>query len=287
MTKANASTLTSLYPAPVILFGIDHSGKPKAARFRKDHASLAVKAASQLQLQVLANDSPKIAEIAARLPVGRVHATGRAFVPFIRRDLYDKLLAVASNGKSHAPAPAAAASTASPSSPAGSGSSPNLPESWDKIGIGDLVVAQESPEDGWYVAIIVEANGDMFTLRWRDYPRERKIVRHRDRLGLLYPGARPALEPEKSPKPMAIGAQNKTAPTQTKAAPQMLPKSWSQINVGHLVLAQSDGPWLDYWEAVPIDAAGDVVKLHWRDKKNLASITRARFDLALIRPETA
>ena len=98
MTKANASTLTSLYPAPVILFGIDSSGKPKAARFRKDHASLAVKAASQLQLQVLANDNPKIAEIAARLPVGRVHATGRAFVPFIRRDLYDKLLAVASNG---------------------------------------------------------------------------------------------------------------------------------------------------------------------------------------------
>ena len=161
MTKANTSTLTSLYPAPMILFGIDHGGKPKAARFRKDHASLAVKAASQLQLQVLANDNPKIAEIAARLPVGRVHATGRAFVPFIRRDLYDKLLAVASNGKSHAPTPAVTASTARPPSPASSGSSPNLPESWDKIGIGDLVVAQESPEDGWYAAIVIEANGDM------------------------------------------------------------------------------------------------------------------------------
>jgi hypothetical protein len=282
MTKANASTLTSLYPAPVILFGIDHRGKPKAARFRKDHASLAVKAASQLQLQVLANDSPKIAEIAARLPVGRVHATGRAFVPFIRRDLYEKLLAVASNGKSHAPA--TAASTASSSSPTSSGSNPNLPEGWDKIGTGDLVVAQESPEDGWYAAIVTEANGDMFTLRWRDYPRERRIVRHRDRLGLLYPGAEPAPYPEKSPKPIAIAAQNKSAPTQTTAAPQMLPKSWSEINTGHLVLAQSDGPWLDYWEAVPIDISGDIVKLRWRDKKNLATITRARFDLALIRP---
>jgi hypothetical protein len=69
MTKANVSTLTSLYPAPVILFGIDSRGKPKAARFRKDHASLAVKAAGQLQLQVLANDNTKVAEIAARLPV--------------------------------------------------------------------------------------------------------------------------------------------------------------------------------------------------------------------------
>jgi hypothetical protein len=287
MTKANTSTLTSLYPAPMILFGIDHGGKPKAARFRKDHASLAVKAASQLQLQVLANDNPKIAEIAARLPVGRVHATGRAFVPFIRRDLYDKLLAVASNGKSHAPTPAVTASTARPPSPASSGSSPNLPESWDKIGIGDLAVAQESPEDGWYAAMVIEANGDMFTLRWRDYPRERRIVRHRDRLGLLYPGARPAPEPEKLPKPIAIAAQNKPSPNQTTAAPQMLPKSWSEINVGHLVLAQSDGPWLDYWEAVLIDTTGDVVNLRWRDRKNLAPITRARFDLALIRPEAA
>jgi hypothetical protein len=46
-----------------------------------------------LQLKVLASNDPKVAEIAARLPVGRVHATGRTFVPFIRRDLYDKLVA--------------------------------------------------------------------------------------------------------------------------------------------------------------------------------------------------
>jgi hypothetical protein len=99
MTKAKSSTVETLYPAPVILFGMDSRGKPKAARFRKDHAGLAVKAASQLQLQVLANNSPKIGEIAAKLPVGRVHATGRAFVPFIPRDLYDKLMAVASIAK--------------------------------------------------------------------------------------------------------------------------------------------------------------------------------------------
>ena len=190
MTKANVWTLTSLYPAPVILFGIDSRGKPKAARFRKDHASLAVKAAGQLQLQVLANDNSKVGEIAARLPVGRVHATGRAFVPFVRRDLYDKLLAIASNGKSHSTAPTTAASTTSPSSARPSGSSPNFPESWDKIGIGDLVVAQEGPEDGWYEAIVIEANGDMFTLRWHYYPRERRFVRHRNRLALLYPGDR-------------------------------------------------------------------------------------------------
>jgi hypothetical protein len=74
-------------PSPLVLFGIDSRGKPKAARFRKEHAGLAMKAATQLQLNVLASSDPKVAEIVARLPVGRVHVTGRTFVPFIRRDL--------------------------------------------------------------------------------------------------------------------------------------------------------------------------------------------------------
>jgi len=39
--------------APVVLFGIDSHGKPKAARFGKEYASLAIKAANQLQLRVL------------------------------------------------------------------------------------------------------------------------------------------------------------------------------------------------------------------------------------------
>ena len=97
--KANHSTPC---PAPLVLFGIDSRGKPKAARFGKEHADLAIKAASQLQLQVLAGNDPNVAEIAARLPVGRVHATGRTFVPFIRRDLYDELVAAA-NGNLHQP----------------------------------------------------------------------------------------------------------------------------------------------------------------------------------------
>ena len=55
----------------------------------------------------------------------------------------------------------------------------HLPRNWQEIGLGDLVVAQQSREDGWYEAIVVEANGDMLTLRWRDYPRERRNVCHR------------------------------------------------------------------------------------------------------------
>jgi hypothetical protein len=41
------------------------------------------------------------------------------------------------------------------------GSAPHLPPDWRSIGVGDLVVANQSQEDGWYD--VVEQNGEMFT----------------------------------------------------------------------------------------------------------------------------
>jgi len=161
--QAKDPTLAMRCLPQLVLFGIDNRGKPKAARFGKQHAGLALRAATQLQLKVLASNDPKVAEIAARLPVGRVHATGRTFVPFIRRDLYDKLVAAAANGNANPTSPPNGFSGASGSTPGGPA---HMPQNWQAIGIGDLVVANQSREDGWYEAIVVEQTGDMFTLRW-------------------------------------------------------------------------------------------------------------------------
>src|SRR5262249_14016 len=81
--------------APVVLFGVDQHGKAKAARFVEKHAELATKAAAHLKLQVLPVVSPAVTDLAGRLSAGRIHANGRGFVPYIRRDLYDKLVAAA------------------------------------------------------------------------------------------------------------------------------------------------------------------------------------------------
>jgi hypothetical protein len=40
------SSTAPIAPAPLVLFGINSRGKPKAARFGKQHAGLALKAAS-------------------------------------------------------------------------------------------------------------------------------------------------------------------------------------------------------------------------------------------------
>jgi hypothetical protein len=277
-TKANHSTQLRSCPSPLVLFGIDSRGKPKGARFGREHASLAIKAATQLQLNVLASTDPRVAEIAARLPVGRVHATGRTFVPFIRRDLYDRLVAAAGNGNgasavrltgSHA----GGAGTADP--PNGN---PNLPRTWHEIGLGALVVAQEDPEDGWYEAIVIAVNGDMLTLRWRDHPRQRRLVRHRLRVGLLYPGSQSAA---KQIKPVAVVKQRDAATKHESS----LPADWQEIDINNLVLAKDDGPWRSWWEAIPIERTGDAFKLRWRDYTAVPPITRQRFALALICPD--
>jgi hypothetical protein len=279
-TKANHSMPAKCAPSPLVLFGIDSRGKPKAARFGREHASLAIKAATQLQLNVLASNDPKVAEIAARLPVGRVHATGRTFVPFIRRDLYDSLVAAAPHGNFHqppTPPPAGGASgNAVGSRPPGS--SPNLPRNWHEIGLGDLVVAQQSLEDGWYEAIVVEIKGEMLTLRWHDYPRERKLVRHRLRVGLHCPGPQAAAHASRQTKPVGAAKQRDAVPTS-------LPADWQGIDINKLVLAKDDGPCRSWWEALPIERAGEAFKLRWRDYAAVPPITRQRFALALICPD--
>ena len=280
--KAKHSTPGTSCPSPLVLFGIDSRGKPKAARFGKEHASLAMRAATQLQLNVLASSDPKIAEIAARLPVGRVHATGRTFVPFIRHDLYDKLVAAAANGNTPSASPPNGSSGASGSTPGGS--APHLPQNWREIGVGDLVVTHEGPEEGWYEAIVVEAASDMLTLRWRDYPRERRVVRHRLRLGLLYPRAKLTAESGKSAKALVQAKHDKAVAANRAANAQSLPKDWDDIDI---VLAKAESRWPAWWEAIVVENADDLFELRWRDNASAPPITRPRLDLALLCPDVA
>jgi hypothetical protein len=81
-------------------------------------------------------------------------------VPYIRRDLYAKLVAAAgSPSHDHASTQAAAASgSTKPSSPNGQG---DLPKNWGEIAPGHVVIALDEPGEGWYETIVVETNGDM------------------------------------------------------------------------------------------------------------------------------
>ena len=162
-TKAKDPTVARRCPSPVVLFGIDSRGKPKGSTVRKGARQPGHEGRKPVAASSLAGNDPKVAEIAARLPVGRVHATGRTFVPFIRRDLYDKLVAAAANGNAHPASPPNGSSGRCRVRTARRFVAPPA-QVLAEIGLGDLVVAQEGPEDGWYEAIVAEANGDMLTV---------------------------------------------------------------------------------------------------------------------------
>jgi hypothetical protein len=58
--------------------------------------------------------------------------------------------------------------------------------------IGRLPIGRDGPakvgvDDGWWEAIVVARDGDMLTLKWRDYPLQANAVQHAGAVALLKP----------------------------------------------------------------------------------------------------
>jgi hypothetical protein len=179
MTKHTSKTGNGGGAKTLIVFGTDEHGKPRAARFVGANSALIEKAAQAMELRLAEITTESQAELAKKLPIGRLYSTGRGFVPNVRKDLYGKLLASLGVQPSGGQGLDSAAS-AHP-----------YPGSYDEIAPGHLVLVQETLEYGWWEAICLERNGDMLTVRWRDY-KSPKFVRHLDAVALIRPPAPPA-----------------------------------------------------------------------------------------------
>jgi hypothetical protein len=177
VTKAKASKTSASKRSPppaangaaLIVLGFDDPQKPVGARFDRDNPDLVAKAAKSMDLKVYKTSNPDVAAIAQKLPAGRLYA----------KSLYSDLVvalavepeaAVAINGDDDALPDAR-----------------GLPRSWDEIAPGHLVIAQESLEYGWWEAIVIARNDDVFTLRFRDYPHLPQFARHRSAIALIWP----------------------------------------------------------------------------------------------------
>ena len=165
--------------APLIVLGYDENHKPRAARFPAKDADLVTKAAQLMDLKVYEATTEDLAALAKKLPEGRLYGNGRGFVPNIRQSLYSEIIVTLAGE------PKAAVGKDQDEPPVATG----LPRTWDDIAPGHLVIAQEALEYGWWEAIVIGRNGDMFTLRFRDYPKLPKFVRHRNAIALISPPA--------------------------------------------------------------------------------------------------
>lgn len=170
--------------APVIVYGIDDDKNPRAGYFNSNEAALAVKAAESMKLNAAKVASINLAELASQLPAGHVYERGKKFIPIVRRGLYDKVISAATDKKNNAKrASKKLLSTQQV-----------LPTNWSDIKPNHLVIAQESAKDGWWEAIVTFIDGDMLHLRWRDYPKYPRFMRHRHSVALLKPSD-PKIQP--------------------------------------------------------------------------------------------
>jgi hypothetical protein len=175
-------------PDKLFVFGVDEDGKSRGARFSEFNEKV-VSAAGQMKLTSVHPASAAFAEIAMKLPVGRLHASGKAFVPPIRRDLLGKLKAAlevpGDESQAHQPATAPSPEKANA---AGGVVAAGLPRTWESIEVGQLVLVEDDdPGYGWWPCLVTKREDQVLTLRLRDYPDKGTYVRHIAQVGLLNP----------------------------------------------------------------------------------------------------
>ncbi|ARO31742.1 hypothetical protein NXC14_CH03858 [Rhizobium sp. NXC14] len=180
---ANAITL----PHPVIILGRDDNGKAHASFFPATDAQPASRAASLMGMLALPADNEAVRSLLPMLPKGKLFDSGKAFVPFVKQDLYKQIAA-------HLPEPDRAKAEEVRAAPAdvsqqGHAATPgNVPGGWDKVVVGSLVLATEDPLEGWFEATVVELKPDnVLRLQWRHYLDLPPFNRRLEDVALLHP----------------------------------------------------------------------------------------------------
>lgn len=174
----------------LVVFGTDGRGKPHASAFKPDDAELATKAAGLMGMHLLHLATPEHVALAAKLPQGRVFASGKGFVPFVGRPLYEQLCALGGHDPEEAapkPSKVERLGTARRTTVAPTG----VAQQWDQIGSGSLVLATDGAWQGWWECVVLSIEpDDTIVLRWRDFAEPESFTRRRDELGML-PSATP------------------------------------------------------------------------------------------------
>ena len=244
------STKTKTAKKPVsqkilLVYGYGVDARPRAAEFTEPDFKLARKAAGLLGLSTFIASAPELKSALKGIKSGNVYASGDGFAPKIPQKRFEGLL---SSLKLAPPVPPAPTPT------------PPVPNSWETIEAGQLLLApHDDPVLGYWECLVETIDGDDFTLRARDFP-DTQVVRHRAALALLY-------------TPDYVPPENVA-----EAAPG-LPTDWG-LKAGHLVLANL-APRGGWYPALVTKREGEKVTLHWRDEPT-PTFTRAVTETALL-----
>jgi len=195
MSASTAAARGSL-PHPIVVLGRDDSGKAHASYFSAADGHMAKKAAGLMGMVALRADNDHVRSLMARIPKGKLFNSGKAFVPFVKQDLFLQLAdQLPAEDRQRLDQPrATAANDAIPGdvgdmNGAGMPQRPSrLPEDWSKLKVGSIVLATEGPLEGWYEATVTEMKpGGGLRLKWRDYLDLPPFGRTVEQVALIHP----------------------------------------------------------------------------------------------------
>lgn len=175
----------------LVIAGILKDGKPHAARFPAAEHAAVRKAAEQLNLRPAKASGEAALKVVRKLPEGKIFAAGKALVPFVKAELYTELLKVVTfEVETDLPAPQTAQSKSANGSDK---DKPTVPaqDLWLAIKVGSVVLCRyvEDNEPGWWESVVnsISKDGDVLTVRWRDYPKLKAFTVRRMSVGILPP----------------------------------------------------------------------------------------------------
>jgi len=167
---------------PIVLLGLDNGGKSHASKFPARHEEVALRAARLMKLRAVKVTDTALSADLAKLPEGKIFATGRGLVPFVKRELYDRFAALLDTPSEQSLVDETETIVKTAKQDSGVD-----PSTWERLAPGAMVLARASSDEGWFEAIILTTDDEAgtATLRWRDYPTEPVVTASRKQLGLI------------------------------------------------------------------------------------------------------
>jgi hypothetical protein len=169
---------------------------PHAAWFGTTVKATAMLGAKRQDYTALEFAEPYIDLVKAAVPQGELSPAGKVTLPGVKRDVLERLLANLAGAPVESP-------DGSGKLPPGTvpifvGSSDDIPTQavpvdplWAGLAVNMVVLTADFDSQGipqgWWEALIVTIEGEVFTLRFRDYPRQPLVHRKRDEIAIMYP----------------------------------------------------------------------------------------------------
>lgn len=196
-TKSEKAAPAADTPKAILLMGRDTTGQPHAACLAARSAKLAETCASTLGLALYRVTDDKQLAIAKAVPEGKLYDNGRAFVPYVREEMFSELVALLPEAFEWPTlTPSGAECLEKSVFLAGKGSEalgPGAKEHWQPPMVGQIVLAYGVEWEGWFDAEItsIEPNG-LYVMKWREAPELGPITRRIEHIGLVHTSYVPA-----------------------------------------------------------------------------------------------